>query len=146
HPWHCRQVLAARGLALVGRLLAMLFALAALADAQGQSTASIGEVQARDVAKASEAEKKQQELRKRVATAHKPVYYLNDFSYVLDPADRDHVLGDGLKRRSLAGRGRFDVGGEYRLRHHSERNMRGLGLTGNDDDFLLRRLRLYGNV
>jgi hypothetical protein len=92
-----------------------------------------------------ERKKKQEELKKRVATAHKPVYYLNDFSYVLDPNYRGYQLGDNLKRNQLFRRGRYDIGGEYRLRQHSENNMRGLGLTGVDDDFLLRRTRLYGN-
>lgn len=93
----------------------------------------------------ADAKKKQEELKKKVATAHKPVYYLNDFSYVLDPAYRGYQLGDNLKRRTLFRRGHYDIGGEYRLRQHSENNMRGLGLTGVDDDFLLRRMRLYGN-
>ncbi|MBX3421335.1 MAG: alginate export family protein [Pirellulaceae bacterium] len=104
------------------------------------------EAEAQKKAKAAaDARKKQEELKKKVATAHKPVYYLNDFSYVLDPAYRGYQLGDGLKRRPLLHNGRYDIGGEYRLRYHSENNMRGLGLTGNDDDFLLRRSRLYGN-
>jgi len=94
---------------------------------------------------AKEAKKKQEDLKKKVSTAHKPVYFMNDFSYVLDPAYRGFQLGDNLKGRSLFGRGRYDIGGEYRLRQHSENNMRGLGLTGVDDDFLLRRMRLYGN-
>jgi len=92
-----------------------------------------------------EKQEKQEELKKKIATAHKPVYYLNDFSYVLDPTYRGYQLGDNWKRRNLFRRGRYDVGGEYRLQHHSENNMRGLGLTGVDDDFLLRRTRLYGN-
>jgi hypothetical protein len=92
-----------------------------------------------------DAAKKQEELKKKVATAHKPVYYQNDFSYVLDPAYRGYQLGDAFKRRTLLRQGRYDIGGEYRLQHHSENNMRGLGLTGIDDDFLLRRTRLFGN-
>lgn len=95
--------------------------------------------------KQAELKKKQEELKKKVATAHKPVYYLNDFSYVLDPAYRGYQWGDNLKRRTMFGKGRYDIGGEYRLQHHSENNMRGLGLTGIDDDFLLRRARLFGN-
>jgi Alginate export len=91
------------------------------------------------------AKKKAEELQKKVATAHKPVYYNNDFSYILDPAYRGHQLGDNFKRRSFLGTGFYDIGGEYRLRQHSENNMRGLGLTGLDDDFLLRRTRLFGN-
>ncbi|MCA9268063.1 MAG: alginate export family protein, partial [Planctomycetales bacterium] len=46
----------------------------------------------------------------------------------------------------------LDVGGQYRARYHHEHNFRGappgigLGLTGLDDEFLLHRTRLYGNL
>ncbi len=95
---------------------------------------------------AAETQKKQEDLKKKIATAHKGVYYLNDFSYVIDPAYRGRQLGDGLKQNKLFRDGFYDIGGEYRMRQHHENNMRGAGgVTGVDDDFLLRRTRLYGN-
>jgi hypothetical protein len=96
-------------------------------------------------AEAEKAKKKQEDLKKQVATAHKGVYFNNDFSYVLDPAYKGYQLGDRFKRNKFLSEGMYDIGGEYRLRQHSENNIRGLGLTGVDDDFLLRRMRLYGN-
>ncbi len=39
----------------------------------------------------------------------------------------------------------LDIGGQYRYRYHHERNIRGLGLTGRDDNFFLQRTRLFGN-
>ncbi len=89
--------------------------------------------------------KKQKELARRVANAHKPVFYDNDFSYLCDPDYCGWQLGDAFKRRCLAGAGWYDMGGEYRMRYQGERNFRGLGLTGIDDDFLLNRTRLYGD-
>jgi len=94
---------------------------------------------------AVERKKKQAALQKKIAGAHKPVYYDNDFSYVLDPDYASWHLGDRGKRRCLPRGGWYDIGGEYRMRYHGERNHRGLGLTGRDDDFLLHRTRLYGD-
>ena len=89
--------------------------------------------------------------------AYKGVFYANDFSYLSDPCyDGPSFFGDSLK--GLAG-GALDIGGEARVRYHSENNFRarvpglrgggaapsGLGLTGNDDDFFLTRLRLFAN-
>ncbi len=92
------------------------------------------------------AKKQQAELEKKIASAHKPLYFNNDFSYVLDPSYQGFWLGDRLKRRALPRGGWFDIGGETRYRYHAERNHRGLGLTGIDDDFLLQRNRLYGDL
>lgn len=89
--------------------------------------------------------KKLEELNKKAASAHKPAFYDNDFSYICDENWNGFLLGDGLKRRGLPGGGWFDIGGQYRTRYHGERNIRGLGLTGVDDDFLLRRARIYGD-
>lgn len=89
---------------------------------------------------------KKASLAAAVAGAHKPLFYDNDFSYVCNPAYCDWHLGDNLKQRCLGNCITYDVGGQFRMRHHSERNHRGLGLTGNDDDFLLYRTRLYGDV
>ncbi|MEZ6096808.1 MAG: alginate export family protein [Pirellulaceae bacterium] len=96
--------------------------------------------------KLEEQKKKQDELKKKIAGAHGPVFYNNDFSYLLDPSYTNWNLGDNLKRRCLPGGGWYDIGGEYRLRYHAERNHRGLGLTGRDDDFLLHRTRIYSDL
>ncbi len=75
--------------------------------------------------------------------AYKGVFYANDYSYLNDPCyDGPHFLGDSLKGMYD---GRIDVGGEARVRYHSENNMRGLGLTGRDDEFWLTRLRFFAN-
>ncbi|MFH1921605.1 MAG: alginate export family protein [Planctomycetota bacterium] len=83
---------------------------------------------------------------KAAAKSHKILFYDNDFSYLLDPCYSDCYLGDSLKRLSAGHCMTLDVGGQFRLRQHSERNHRKLGLTGNDDDFLLYRTRLYANA
>ena len=76
--------------------------------------------------------------------AYKGVFYANDFSYLNDPCyDGPSFLGDSLK--GLMG-GKLDIGGEARMRYHSENNMRGLGLTGNDDNFFLTRYRMFANM
>lgn len=80
------------------------------------------------------------------AASHKAVFYDNSFDYVLSPETDSVYLGDAFKRLSLGPHITYDVGGQFRLRYHGERNMRGLGLTGRDDDFLLYRTRLYTNV
>jgi len=80
------------------------------------------------------------------ATSHKGLFYDNDFGYLLDPSYSEWHLGDNFKRLGLGPCITYDVGGQFRLRHQSERNHRGLGLTGVDDDFLLYRTRLYANV
>ncbi|GAB6165910.1 hypothetical protein JCM19992_19100 [Thermostilla marina] len=79
------------------------------------------------------------------ARSHKGLFYDNDFSYLLAP-DAELYLGDTLKRMPFGSCVTYDIGGQFRLRHHSERNHRGLGLTGRDDDFLLYRTRIYLNM
>ncbi|TWU57457.1 alginate export family protein [Rubripirellula reticaptiva] len=75
--------------------------------------------------------------------AYKGVFYANDFSYLNDPCyDGKPMLGDSLKGMYD---GKLDIGGEARVRYHDENNMRGLGLTGRDDDFWLTRLRFFAN-
>lgn len=75
--------------------------------------------------------------------AYKGVFYANNFSYLNDPKyDGPYFIGDGLKGMAD---GKLDVGGEYRSRYHHENNMRGLGLTGLDDEFWLSRMRLFSN-
>ena len=90
-------------------------------------------------------QKRLAELKKKAATAHKPLFFDNDFSYLCNETYQDFSFGDGLKNRSLPRGGSYDIGGQNRVRFHSERNMRGLGLTGVDDKFLLRRTRVYGD-
>lgn len=91
-------------------------------------------------------EKKMAALKKAMASAYKPLFYDNKFDYLCDECWCDWWLGDRLKRNCLGDWGVLDVGGQYRARLHNERNMRGLGLTGRDDDFLLHRTRLFGNL
>ncbi len=85
------------------------------------------------------------DLNKKAAGAYKNPFYKNDFSYLLDPHYQDWHLGEGLKRLATPWGGVLDLGGQYRMRFHDERNIRGLGLTGRDDTFLLHRTRLYAN-
>ncbi len=89
---------------------------------------------------------KQKKLAKAVGGAYKGIFADNNFNYLCDPCYDDWRLGENLKRNCLGDCVSWDVGGQFRLRHQSERNIRGLGLTGVDDDFLLTRLRLYANV
>lgn len=87
--------------------------------------------------------KRKGELQAAMQDAYKGVFYANNFSYLNDPLyDGPYFVGDILK--GLYGR-KLDIGGEYRYRYHHEQNMRGLGLTGVDDQFWLTRLRMYAN-
>ncbi|MCA9216854.1 MAG: alginate export family protein [Planctomycetales bacterium] len=90
--------------------------------------------------------KKKAAANAKAAGSHKGVFYANDFSYLKDPCYSGALLGDGLKNIALAPNLTVDFGGEYRARMHSEHNHRGLGLTGNSDDFLLHRTRMYLNA
>ena len=92
-------------------------------------------------------------LAKAVAGSHKGVFYANDFGYLCNPCYEQWHLGDRMKRIGLGDCWTADVGGQYRMRLHDERNIRntpavpnGLGLTGNDDRFLLHRTRFYLNA
>ena len=95
--------------------------------------------------KAAAEKKKKEELKKKIATAYKDPFYQNDFSYLSNPAYKGYNLGEGIKQLEVGDNGKLDVGGQYRLRYHHEQNMRGLGLTGRDDDFLLDRTRIYAD-
>ena len=87
--------------------------------------------------------KKKEELAAAMKGAYKGVFYANDFRYLNSPLyDGPFFPGDPLKGLI---NGKLDLGGEVRSRYHSENNMRGLGLTGNDDQFWLTRLRLFAN-
>lgn len=75
--------------------------------------------------------------------AYKGVFYANDFSYLNDPCySGPSFPGDSLKGLCC---NRLDLGGELRFRYHHEENIRGLGLTGRDDEFWLTRVRLFSN-
>ena len=77
---------------------------------------------------------------------YKGVFYDNDFSYLTKPDNKYCYLGDCLKRNACGDCWIYDLGGEYRARHHHEVNLRGSNLSGSSDDFLLHRTRLYANV
>jgi hypothetical protein len=89
------------------------------------------------------------------ATSHKGMFYLNDFSYLLDPNYNGQCLGDCWKLMPAAGCdgcGTLDIGGQLRLRYHHEvgmgQDVSGPGVNRFEDtehDFLLTRLRLYSN-
>lgn len=96
--------------------------------------------------KAAELKKKKADLKKAVAGAYKPVFYDNKFDYLCNPLYNDWHLGEALKRNPLTDYAVWDIGGQYRARLHHEQNMRGLGLTGRDDTFLLHRTRLFANL
>lgn len=89
--------------------------------------------------------KKKGDLKKKVASAYKDPFYLNDFNYLNDPSYQGHNLGENFKQLPIGKNGKLDVGGQYRLRYHGEHNFRGQGLTGRDDDFLLDRTRIYAD-
>lgn len=89
------------------------------------------------------------------ATSHKPLFYLNDFSYLDNPDYNGDCLGDCWKLMPAPGcdgSGTLDVGGQMRLRYHHEvamgQDVSGPGVLRFEDtvhDFLLSRLRLYSN-
>lgn len=94
------------------------------------------------------ASEKVQALNKAAAGAYRDPFYDNDFSYLSDPYYQGCLLGERFKqlRFPLCDKcATLDLGGQYRLRFQDEINMRGLALTGLDDQFLLRRLRLFAN-
>ena len=89
----------------------------------------------------------------KVSGAYKVEFFANDFSYLDSPCYDGWHIGDNLKRMRIGKCWTVDVGGQYRMRFHREQNIRnsanvvnGLGLTGNDDDFLLHRTRFYVNA
>lgn len=86
------------------------------------------------------------DLKKAVAGAYKPLFYDNNFSYINNPAYDQCFIGDELKQMHWGDCWVVDIGGQYRARYHGERNFRGFGLTGVDDDFLLHRTRLFVNA
>jgi hypothetical protein len=97
---------------------------------------------------AADLKKKQEALKKAIAGAYKPLFYDNNFAYINNPLYNDWYPGDHFKQIPLpiGCDSTLDIGGQYRARYHSENNIRGFGLTGNDDDFLLHRTRLFANA
>ena len=91
-------------------------------------------------------EKKPSPAPNPAATAYKGLFFNNDFRYLDLPEHSPRYLGDYFKRLPLGQHAVMDLGGEYRLRHHYERNLRGSNLSGLDDNFLLERTRLYMDV
>ena len=91
-------------------------------------------------------EKKAAELKKAVAGAYAPLFYNNNFAYLNNPAYADCFPGDHFKQIPIGDCWMLDLGGQYRARYQGEQNMRGLGLTGRDDNFLLHRTRLFANA
>lgn len=88
--------------------------------------------------------KKKEAATAAMKAAYAGVFYANNFSYLNDRFyDGPSFAGDPLK--GLMG-GKLDIGGEARVRYHSENGHRGLGLTGRDDEFFLQRYRLFANL
>jgi hypothetical protein len=86
------------------------------------------------------------------ANPYKGVFYANDFRYLGQECytgEGDDALtkfGNSLKNIKLKDNVTLDLGGQYRLRWHTENNHAGTRLNGEDNDFLLSRLRVYGNL
>jgi hypothetical protein len=95
------------------------------------------------VASAERGKSRDGEAPKPAPSPYKTLFFENDFSYLDDPKFNDYRLGDSWKRLRVGCRTWIDVGGEYRLRHHHEVNLRNSSLTGLSDDFLLGRTRTY---
>jgi hypothetical protein len=90
--------------------------------------------------------KRAADLKAAIAGAYKPLFYDNNFAYINNPSYDDCYLGDHFKQVPIGDCWLLDIGGQYRARYMGERNMRGVGLTGRDDDFLLHRTRLFMNA
>ncbi len=90
--------------------------------------------------------KKAADLKQAIAAAYAPLFYNNNFAYLNNPAYDGWHLGEHFKQVPLGDCWTIDLGGQYRIRSMHEENFRGLHLTGNDDDFLLHRTRLFLNA
>ncbi|EMI55247.1 alginate export family protein [Rhodopirellula sallentina] len=89
--------------------------------------------------------KKKEAAMGKMKKAYAGVFYANDFSYLNDPYyDGPSFFGDHFKNLQTP-LGKLDLGGETRYRYHNERNHRGVGITGRDDNFWLSRTRLYAD-
>ncbi|QDV65188.1 alginate export family protein [Crateriforma conspicua] len=88
---------------------------------------------------------KKEAATKAMKSAFAGVFYANKFDYLNDPCyDGPSFCGDCLKGMSTP-LGTLSLGGETRFRYHNERNHRGVGITGRDDNFWLFRQRLYAD-
>ena len=96
--------------------------------------------------KAKAEKKKKEDLKKAVNGAYKGVFYDNNFAFINNPKYDQSFVGDRLKQMEVGDQWNIDMGGQYRMRFHDEQNIRGLGLTGRDDQFLLHRTRLFANA
>ena len=73
------------------------------------------------------------------------LFYNNNFSYLDDRCYcGPSFCGDNLKAMDTR-LGTLSLGGESRTRYHNERNHRGLGITGLDDQFWLFRQRFFAD-
>lgn len=87
--------------------------------------------------------KKKEAATAKMKGAYKGVFYSNDYSYLNDKCyDGPSFFGDELKGLCC---GKLDLGGEARVRYQNEDNIRGFGLTGVDDNFVLTRYRAFAN-
>lgn len=86
-----------------------------------------------------------QDATKAMKSAYAGLFYANNFAYLNDPCyDGPSFLGESIKNISSP-LGTISLGGESRSRYHNERNHRGLGITGRDDQFWLFRQRFYAD-
>jgi hypothetical protein len=89
---------------------------------------------------------------KKPGNPYKGVFFANDFSYLeqscYSDKDEDFLtkFGNSLKNLKISDDITLDIGGQYRLRFHDENNHAGTRLNGEDNDFLLSRLRVYGDL
>lgn len=88
---------------------------------------------------------------KRPGNPYKMTLYDNDFSYLDQDCytnRQDDFLtkaGDSIKRIDLGSDIKLDLGGEYRLRYHSENNNARRRL-GGDNTYFLSRFKAYANL
>lgn len=68
---------------------------------------------------------------------------VDNFAYLDDPKNTEHDFFDPLKRIRLGDDWLFVTGGDYRLRYQNEYNSR---LTQGNNDYLLNRTRVYGDL
>ena len=98
---------------------------------------------------AAEAQSDEKECKPK-GNPYKGVYYANDFKHLegdCEPTgDFLTRIGDKAKRLKLAENVRLDLGGQFRLRYHNENNFASTQLNGEDNEFLLSRLRVYSNL
>lgn len=116
------------------------------------ATLTIGALAA-GLAAAQEAKAACQSVLSKATSAHKALFFANDFRYLEagcegpgDPRDSFTRIGDSFKRLELSNSTKLDLGGEFRARYHHENGIGRSRLDGLDNDFILTRLRLYANL